>query len=48
MECDKENSTPDIESAEGKTPKEIIGDTVKHCLDDLTSCDTDGVERFVS
>lgn len=48
MECDQKSSTPDVESAERKTPKEIIGETVKHCLDDLTSCDTDEAEQFVS
>ena len=45
---EEKNRTPDKEGAKQPSPKEAISVTLKECLDDLTSCDTDGAGQFVN
>lgn len=44
----EKNRTPDKEGAKQPSPKEAISEALKECLDDLTSCDTDGAGQFVN
>ena len=45
---EEKNRTFDKEDAKQPSPKEAISVTLKECLDDLTSCDTDGAGQFVN
>ena len=42
------NRISDKDDAKHPPPKEAISEALKECLDDLTSCDTDGAGQFVN